>query len=164
MADPAPSAPLPDAAPERRVSPADQMAALTGEPVELSQPEADEPAEDRDVTQDRQIESLSKTAPFERCAGRCALVSMIPRNRAQSPTQSQLGRSAGFAPCPERTLRASSKPDRQSRRTRRRHASAGSPKPPPAPPPRKPRTIRTRPREAPRARRRSTGRRWSPQP
>ena len=53
MADPAPSAPLPDAAPERRVSPADQMAALTGEPVELSQPEDDEPAEDRDASTGR---------------------------------------------------------------------------------------------------------------
>ena len=49
MADPAPSTPLP-AGPESRVSPADQMAALTGEPVELSQPEADEPAEDRDAS------------------------------------------------------------------------------------------------------------------
>ena len=58
MADPAPSAPLPDAAPERRVSPADQMAALTGEPVELSQPDADEVAEDApDPTQDREIEA-----------------------------------------------------------------------------------------------------------
>ncbi len=57
MADPAPSAPLPDDAPERRVSPADQMAALTGEAVELSQPEDDEPvANVRAATQDRQIE------------------------------------------------------------------------------------------------------------
>jgi len=56
MADPAPSGPLADAAAERRVSPADQMAALTGEPVELSQPEDDERAEDHDATQDRQIE------------------------------------------------------------------------------------------------------------
>ena len=101
MADPAPSAPLPDAAPERRVSPADQMAALTGEPVELSQPEDDEPAEDRDVTQDRQIENLSKTAPFG-AAPDAAPSSAIPQNRAQSPTQSASGRRASFAPCPER--------------------------------------------------------------
>ncbi len=58
MADPAPSAPLPDAAPERRVSPADQMAALTGEPTERSQPDADEVAENApDPTQDREIEA-----------------------------------------------------------------------------------------------------------
>ncbi len=58
MADPAPSASLPDAAPERRVSPADQIAALTGEPTERSQPGADEVAENApDPTQDREIEA-----------------------------------------------------------------------------------------------------------
>ena len=57
MADPAPSAPLPDR-PERRVSPADQMAALTGEPVELLQPEDEEPAEDRDASTAPQIDDL----------------------------------------------------------------------------------------------------------
>ncbi len=58
MADPAPSAPLPDAAAERRVSPADQMAALTGEPTERSQPDADEVVENApDPTQDREIEA-----------------------------------------------------------------------------------------------------------
>jgi len=70
MAGPAPSTPLPDAVPERRVSPADQMAALTGEPVDLSQPDADEPADnDRDATQDRQIENLPKTTPFDAPTG-----------------------------------------------------------------------------------------------
>ena len=58
MADPAPSAPLPAAAPERRVSPADLMAALTGEPVERSQPDAHEVAENvPDSTQDREIDA-----------------------------------------------------------------------------------------------------------
>ncbi len=58
MADPAPSAPLPDAAPERRVSPADQMAALTGEPTERSQPDVDEVAENApNPKQDREIEA-----------------------------------------------------------------------------------------------------------
>ena len=58
MADPAPSASLPDAAPERRVSPADQIAALTGEPTERSQPGADEVAENApDPTQNREIEA-----------------------------------------------------------------------------------------------------------
>ncbi len=58
MADPAPSAPLSDAARERRVSPADQMAALIGEPTERSQPDADEVAENApDPTQDREIEA-----------------------------------------------------------------------------------------------------------
>ena len=100
MADPAPSAPLP-AGPERRVSPADQMAALTGEPVEISQPEDDEPAEDRDATQDRQIGNLSKTAPFDAPTG--AAPSSIDRPKpAQPPTQSDSGRRASFAPCPER--------------------------------------------------------------
>jgi len=58
MADLAPFPPLPDDAPERRVSPADQMAALTGEPTERSQPDADEVAENApDPTQDREIEA-----------------------------------------------------------------------------------------------------------
>ena len=62
MADPAPSPSpspsLPDAAPERRVSPAEQMAALTGEPPERSQPDADEVAENvLDPTQIREIET-----------------------------------------------------------------------------------------------------------
>ena len=72
MADPAPSAPLPDAASERRVSPADQMAALTGEPVELSQPEADEPAEDQnDASTARQIGTLSQDGALRaNCASR----------------------------------------------------------------------------------------------
>ena len=100
MVDPAPSAPLPDAAPERRVSPADQMAALTGEPVDLPQSEDEEPAEDRDVTQDRQIENLSKTAPF--VAAPDAAPSSDPPKPTQSPTQSASSRRASFAPCPER--------------------------------------------------------------
>jgi len=83
MADPAPSAPLSDAASELRVSPADQMAALTGEPVELSQPEDDEPAEDRDATQDRQIGNLSKTAPFDAPTG--AAPSSIDRPKPAQP-------------------------------------------------------------------------------
>src|SRR5208282_4460121 len=84
MADPAPSAPLSDAASELRVSPADQMAALTGEPVELSQPEDDEQAEDRDATQDRQIGNLSKTAPFDAPTG--AAPSSIDRPKPAQPS------------------------------------------------------------------------------
>jgi len=83
MADPAPSAPLSDAGSELRVSPADQMAALTGEPVELSQPEDDEQAEDRDATQDRQIGNLSKTAPFDAPTG--AAPSSIDRPKPAQP-------------------------------------------------------------------------------
>jgi hypothetical protein len=58
MADPvqSPSPSLPDDAPERRVSPAEQMAALTGEPTERSH--ADEVAENvPDPTQIREIEA-----------------------------------------------------------------------------------------------------------
>ncbi len=66
MADPAPSAPLPDA--ERRLSPADQMAALTGDPVDLPQPDDEEPAEDRDASTTPQIDALGEIAPFQRTA------------------------------------------------------------------------------------------------
>jgi hypothetical protein len=87
MADPAPSAPLPDAAPESRVSPADQMAALTGEPVELSQPEADEPAEDNnDAATARQIGALAAMAPFERTAPAVAALSNDPTKHAPATT------------------------------------------------------------------------------
>ena len=87
MADPAPSAPLPDAASERRVSPADQMAALTGEPVELSQPEADEPAEDHnDASTARQIDALAAMAPFERTAPAVAAPSNDPTKHAPATT------------------------------------------------------------------------------
>src|SRR5208283_2357320 len=57
MADPAPSTPLP-AGPDRRVSPADQMAALTGEPVDLPRSDDEEPAEDRDASTAPQIDDL----------------------------------------------------------------------------------------------------------
>ena len=103
MADPAPSTPLP-AGPERRVSPADQMAALTGEPVEISQPEDDEPAEDRDVTQDRQIENAFEDGALRRCAGCRALVSrsrqnpLNPRRKPRRPTRQ-------FRPLPRAPLR-----------------------------------------------------------
>ena len=87
MADPAPSAPLPDAAPESRVSPADQMAALTGEPVELSQPEAEEPAEDNnDASTARQIGALAAMAPFERTAPAVAVPSNDPTKHAPATT------------------------------------------------------------------------------
>ena len=109
MADPAPSAPLP-VGPKRRVSPADQMAALTGEPVEISQPEADEPAEDRDVTQDRQSENLSKTAAFG-AAPDAAPSSADPPKPAQSPTQSQAADAPVSPPAPSAAA-ASSKLDR----------------------------------------------------
>jgi hypothetical protein len=87
MADPAPSAPLPDAVPERRVSPADQMAGLTGEPVELSRPEADEPAEDHDdASTAGQIAALAAMAPFERTAPAVAAPSNDPTKHAPATT------------------------------------------------------------------------------
>ena len=87
MAEPAPSAPLPDAASERRISPADQMAALTGEPVELSQPEADEPAEDHnDASTARQIGALAAMAPFERTAPAVAAPSNDTTKHAPATT------------------------------------------------------------------------------
>ena len=162
MADPAPSAPLPDDAPERRVSPADQMAALTGEPVEISQPEDDEPAEDRDVSQ-RPPNRRSRgdgAFPGDCASGHCAL-EQIPTKRAPVPDAFRLGADAPVSPPAPRERCAPAPnltaiPPLRSRPSSSRTAAA--------PPPRKPRTIRTRPREAPRARRRSTGRRWSPQP
>ena len=87
MADPAPSAPLPGAASESRVSPADQMAGLTGEPVELSQPEADEPDEDKnDASTARQIGALAAMAPFERTAPAVAAPSNDPTKHAPATT------------------------------------------------------------------------------
>jgi len=109
MADLAPSTPLP-AGPERRVSPADQMAALTGEPVEISRPEDDEPAEDRDAAQDRQIANLSKTAPFDAPTG--AAPSPIDRPKpAQPPTPSDTAAAPVSPPAPSDAA-PSSKPDR----------------------------------------------------
>src|SRR5271170_1162229 len=86
MADPAPSAPLPDAVPESRVSPADQMAALTSEAVELSQPEADEPAEDHDASTSGQIGALAAMAPFEGTAQAAAAPSNAPTKHAPATT------------------------------------------------------------------------------
>ena len=105
MADPAPSAPLPDAAPERRVSPADQMAALTGEPVEISQPEDDEPAEDRDAsTQTAQIEQLSRDGALQTAAPTLDALATIHRN-PPAPTPSDSARRAGLASRPDANLR-----------------------------------------------------------
>jgi hypothetical protein len=87
VADPAPSAPLPDAAPELRVSPADQMAALTSELPEPSQPDADEPAEDsNDASTARQIGALAAMAPFERTAPAVAAPSDDPTKHAPAET------------------------------------------------------------------------------
>jgi hypothetical protein len=86
------------------------MAALTGEPVELSRPEHDEPAEDRDVTQDRHIENLSKTAPFG-AAPDAAPSSADPAKPAESPTQTQAADAPVSPPAPSDAV-PSSKPDR----------------------------------------------------
>ncbi len=87
MADPAPSAPLPGAASESRVSPADQMAGLTGEHVELSQPETDEPDEDKnDASTARQIDAHAAMAPFERTAPAVAAPSNDPTKHAPATT------------------------------------------------------------------------------
>ena len=103
MADPAPSAPLPGAASESRVSPADQMAGLTGEHVELSQPEADEPDEDKnDASTSRQIDALAAMAPFERTAPAAAAPSNDPTKHAPATT-SELSGNAGLAAGAART-------------------------------------------------------------
>jgi hypothetical protein len=81
MADPAPSTPLP-AGPELRVSPADQMAALTGEQVEISQSEGDNPTEDRDASSGRQIGALAAMAPFQTTAPAVKVPSDDPTKRA----------------------------------------------------------------------------------
>ena len=150
MADPAPSAPLPDAAPERRVSPADQMAALTGEPVELSRPEDDEPAEDRDVTQDPPDREPFEDGALRRCAGCLRPRQQIPQNRL-NPRRNPKRPTRQFRPLPRATLRP---PPNLTAIPPLRSRPLQIPEPPLAPPPRKPRTIRTRPRQAPRAWRR----------
>ena len=102
MADPAPSAPFPDAAPERRVGPADQRAASTGEPVEISQPDADEPEEDRDASSGRQIDALAAMAPFQTTAPAVKVPANDPTKRAPA-TPSELRANAGLASGAART-------------------------------------------------------------
>ena len=169
MADPAPSAPLPGAASESRVSPADQMAGLTGEHVELSQPEADEPDEDHDASTVRPNRALSRQwRPSRELLQPPRLRRMTQRNTRppQLPTQrkrrSRRRRRAN--PCHRLSHPAPLTPRRRTlprppASRLRRDNQAPSP-----PPPRKPTTIRTRFREALRVRRRSTRQRWSPQP
>jgi hypothetical protein len=81
-----PSDPLSDAVPESRVSPADQTAALTSEAVELSQPEADEPAEDHDASTSGQIGALAAMAPFEGTAPAAGAPSNDPMKHAPATT------------------------------------------------------------------------------
>ena len=115
MADPAPSPPLPDDATERRVSPADQMAALTGEAVELSHPEDEEAAEDHDAPTGRQIDALAAMAPFQRTAPAFAAHSNDPTKHAPAtasdsaatpvspPAPREPASSAGPPPAPHVT-------------------------------------------------------------
>ena len=108
MADPAPS--VPDTASERRVSPADQMAALTGEPVELSLTEDDEPAEDRNAAQDREIRNLSKMAAFNAPTG--AAPSSIDRPKPARPATPSDTAAAPVSPPAPSGSAASSESDR----------------------------------------------------
>jgi hypothetical protein len=62
------------------------MAGLTGEPVELSQPEADEPAEDHDASTSAQIGALAAMAPFEGTAPAVAARSTDPTKHAPATT------------------------------------------------------------------------------
>ena len=121
------------------------MAALTGEPVDLSQPDDEEPAEDRDATQDRQIENLSKTAPFVAApdAAPSSTIPQSPLNPRRNPTQP----TRQFRPLP----RAMRPPPNLTAISPLRSPIHQLPETPPEPLPRKPRTIRTRPREAHRA-------------
>jgi hypothetical protein len=169
MADPAPSAPLPGAAPESRVSPADQMAGLTGEPVELSQPEAGEPAEDNDdESTARQIGALAAMAPFEGTAPAAVAPSNDPTKHAPAKT-SDSAETPVSPPAPREPMYSAEPPAPLTPRRRTLpHPPASNLRranqalPPPLP--RKPRTIRTRFREALRVRRRSARQRWSPPP
>jgi hypothetical protein len=116
MADPAPSTPLP-AGPERRVGPADQIAALTGEPVEISQPDADEPAEDRDASSGRQIDALAAMAPFQTTAPAVNVPANDPTKRApatpsdsaQAPVSPPAPREPASPPEPPRAADAASR-------------------------------------------------------
>jgi hypothetical protein len=116
MADPAPSTPLP-ADPERHVNPADQMAALTGEQVEISQPDADEPAEDRDASSGRQIDALAAMAPFQTTAPAVKVPANDPTKRAlgtpsdsaQTPVSPPAPREPASPPEPPRAADAASR-------------------------------------------------------
>jgi hypothetical protein len=109
VADPAPSAPLPDAASELRVSPADEMAALTSKPVELSQPEADEPAEDHDASTSGQIGALAAMAPFERTAPAVAAPSNDPTKHAPG-TASDSAETPVSPPAPREPMSSAEPP------------------------------------------------------
>ena len=121
MVDPAPSPPLPDDAPERRVSPADEMAALTGEAVELSQPEDDEPAEDHETSTGRQIDALAAMAPFQRTAP--AVTSNDSTKRAPAMT-SDSAETPVSPPAPREPVSSAGPPPA-------RHATPSNPTPPP---------------------------------
>ncbi len=109
MADPAPSPPLPDDATERRDSPADQMAALTGEAVELSHPEDEEAAEDHDAPTGRQIDALAAMAPFERTPQAVAAGSNDPPKRA-SATPSDSAETPVSPPAPREPVSSAGPP------------------------------------------------------
>ncbi len=109
MADPAPSAPLPGAASESRVSPADQMAGLTGEHVELSQPEADEPDEDHDASTSGRIGALAAMAPFEGTAPAAAAPSNDPTKHAPATT-SDSAETPVSPPAPRETMSSAEPP------------------------------------------------------
>ncbi len=116
MADPAPSTPLP-ADPERRIGPADQTAALTGEQVEISQPDADEPAEDRDASSGPQIDALAAMAPFQTTAPAVKVPANDPTKRApatpsdsaQTPVSPPAPREPSSPPEPPRAADAASR-------------------------------------------------------
>ncbi|RBP05259.1 hypothetical protein DFR50_13549 [Roseiarcus fermentans] len=116
MADPAPSTPLP-AGPESRVGPADQIAALSGEPVKISQPEDDNPTEDRDASSGRQIDALTAMAPFQTTAPAVKVPANDPTKRApatpsdsaQTPISPPAPREPASPPEPPRAADAASR-------------------------------------------------------
>jgi hypothetical protein len=116
MPDTVPSTPL-FADPERRIGPADQTAALTGEPVEISQPDADEPAEDRDASSGPQIDALAAMAPFQTTAPAVKVPANDPTKRApatpsdsaQTPVSPPAPREPASPPEPPRAADAASR-------------------------------------------------------
>jgi len=99
------------------------MAGLTGEPVELSQPDDEELAENGpDATRDREIGNLSKAAPFDAPTG--AAPSPIDRsNPARPPTPSDTSAAPVSPPAPSDSA-PTSEPDR--------NPAAAQPNPPPS--------------------------------
>jgi len=93
------------------------MAALTGEPVEISQPEDDNPTEDRDASSGRQIDALAAMAPFQTTAPAVKVPANDPTKRApatpsdsaQTPVSPPAPREPASPPEPPRAADAASR-------------------------------------------------------